>query len=137
MSEQKHSLKQQLKAFERNEWAGDLNHCFYFYDWFCKDTSLERKAKSLMPKVKKFIDKMKIDIDNTYVFFKNNCPGYGSLYDDFRICDLKSGDVMYTVAPSLGYKNKKGEAEIWGRENNFKEPIKSATSWKELINSIA
>jgi hypothetical protein len=39
-----HTLRQQLEAFERKEWVGDLNHCFYFYDWFCKDTSLERKV---------------------------------------------------------------------------------------------
>jgi type 1 glutamine amidotransferase len=59
MSEQnKYSLKLQLEAFDRNEWVDDNNHCFYFYDWFCKKTSLERKAKSLIPKVKKFVDKM-------------------------------------------------------------------------------
>jgi hypothetical protein len=126
-----HTLRQQLESFERNEWVG--SHCFYFYDWFCKKTSLERKAKSLMPKVRKFIAKMNIDIDKTYVFFKNNCPGYGSLYDDFRICDIESGDVIYTVAPSLGYPKRKGEAEIWGRENNFDKPLKTAPSWSQLL----
>jgi hypothetical protein len=130
------TLHQQLEAFNRNEWLNNTNDCFYFYDWFCKKTSLERKAKSLMVKVKKFIKKMNIDIDKTYVFFKNNCPGHGSLYDDFRICDIESGDVIYTVAPSLGYTKRKGEAEIWGRENGFNEPIKTAPSWKELVNSI-
>ncbi len=128
-----HTLRQQLEAFERKEWVGDLNHCFYFYDWFCKDTSLERKAKGLMAKVRKFIKKMNIDIDKTYVFFKNNCPCYGSLYDDFRICDAESGDVIYTVAPSLGYTKRKGEAEIWGRENNFDKPLKTAPSWSQLL----
>lgn len=126
-----HTLRQQLESFERNEWVD--SHCFYFYDWFCKDTSLERKAKSLMAKVRKFIAKMNIDIDKTYVFFKNNCPFYGSLYDDFRICSTESGDVIYTVVPSLGYTKRKGEAEIWGRENGFKEPIKTAPSWSQLL----
>ena len=126
-----YTLRDQLNAFENNNWLD--SSCFYFYDWFCRDGSLERKARSLMGKAKKFIDKMNIDIDKTYIFFKNNCPLHGSLYDDFRICDLETGDVIFTVAPSLGYTNRKGEAEIWGRENSFKEPIKSAKSWKELL----
>jgi hypothetical protein len=126
-----YTLRDQLNAFENNNWLD--SSCFYFYDWFCRDGSLERKARGLMSKAKKFIDKMNIDIDKTYIFFKNNCPFHGSLYDDFRICDLETGDVIFTVAPSLGYTNRKGEAEIWGRENSFKEPIKSAKSWKELL----
>jgi hypothetical protein len=126
-----YTLRDQLNAFENNNWLD--TSCFYFYDWFCRDGSLERKARSLMSKAKKFIDKMNIDIDKTYIFFKNNCPFHGSLYDDFRICDHETGDVIFTVAPSLGYTNRKGEAEIWGRENSFKEPIKSAKSWKELL----
>ena len=106
MSEQnKYSLKLQLEAFDRNEWVDDNNRCFYFYDWFCRNTSLERKAKSLIPKVKKFIDKMKIDLDKTYVFFKNNCPGNGSLYDDFRICDRESGDVIIQLRLVLAIPN--------------------------------
>jgi len=126
-----YTLRDQLNAFENNNWLD--TSCFYFYDWFCRDGSLERKARSLMSKAKKFIDKMNIDIDKTYIFFKNNCPLHGSLYDDFRICDYETGDVIFTVAPSLGYTKRKGEAEIWGRENSFKEHIKSAKSWKELL----
>ena len=126
-----YTLRDQLNAFENDNWLD--SRCFYFYDWFCRNGSLERKARSLMTKAKKFVKKMNIDIDKTYVFFKNSCPVYGSLYDDFRICDRETGDVIYTVAPSLGYTKRKGEAEIWGRENNFKEPIKSAKSWKELL----
>ena len=128
-----YTLRDQLEAFANGNILDD--RCFYFYDWFCRDTSLERKANALMRKVKKFVKAAKVDLDKTYVFFKNNCPLYGTLYDDFRICDRETGDVIYTVAPSLGYERSKGEAEVWGRANNFKEPLVNAKSWKDLITN--
>lgn len=131
----KYTLREQLEAFEADKFLDD-NDCFYFYDWFCKDKSLERKARSLMAKVKKFVKAAKIDVDKTYVFFKNNCPVYGSLYDDFRICDAESGDVIYTVAPSLGYDRKKGEAEVWGSANNFNDALHHAPSWSQLLKTF-
>lgn len=131
---QHHTLRQQLEAFE-NGIILDKD-CFHFYDWFCKDKSLQRKAHSLMAKVKRFIKIVNVDLDKTYVFFKNNCPMYGSLYDDFRICNVETGDVIYTVAPSLGYTKRKGQAEVWGNANNFKEAIHNAPSWSQLLKSF-
>lgn len=127
-------LRDQLEAFENGTILDE--ECSYFYDWFCRDQSLKRKAHNLMTKVKKFVKVAKIDLDKTYVFFKNNCPVYGSLYDDFRICDRETGDVIFTVAPSLGYRQRKGEAEVWGSANSFKEPLFNAKSWKDLINNF-
>ena len=42
----------------------------------------------------------KFSTNTLYVFFKNNCPGCGPLYDDLRICDIESGDVLFNVCPS-------------------------------------
>ena len=69
----------------------------------------------------------KFDPTKTYVFFKNNCPCVGRLYDDFRICDLETGDVLYTVSPS----NRAGKADIWGVDNDFEKPILTGT-WREV-----
>ena len=102
-----------------------------WYDWFCKDSSLKRKLDKLFPKVKQLSASKKINMDKMYVFFKNNCPVYGSLYDDFRICDMKSGDVIFTVVPASGHKASKGKAELWGTENNFKEALVNGT-WKDI-----
>lgn len=89
-----------------------------------------------MSKVKKFIKIAKIDTEKTYVFFKNNCPIYGHLYDDFRICDLETGDVIWTVIPKSGHQDKYGKSEIWGKLNNFKEAILKANSWSELCKTF-
>lgn len=104
-----------------------------FFDWFCKDSSLTNKGRKLMQKLRAIAGSTKFDNDRTYVLFKNNCPLDGSLYDDLRICDLATGDVIYTVVPSSGFRFNKGKAVIWGRENNFAEPILEGT-WREIKN---
>lgn len=128
------SLKEQITSFLLEDKILDTS-CFYFYDWFCKKSSLEKKAKSLMPKVIKFVKIKGIDLNNTEVFFKNNCPMVGKLYDDFRISD-KDGNLLYTVVPSCGHKRTQGEAELWGIDNQFEKPIIKAKNWKELLNSL-
>ena len=129
------NLATQLKAFDNGiflESDGSENTgCYNFYDWFCKDTSLENKSISLWKKVKTFLKhNPQIDLDTHYVFFKNNCPMRGPLYDDFRICNIESGDVIYNVTPKSGHT---GEAEIYFRGNGFSEPTKSANTFRELF----
>ena len=102
-------------------------NCYGFYDWFCRDSSLKNKAKVLFSKVKSIARSGKFDPTKTYVFFKNNCPGCGKLYDDFRICDIETRDVLYTVSPS----NRNGKADVWGVDNDFEEPLVEGT-WREV-----
>ena len=91
-----------------------------WYDWFCKNESLCGKTKRLAPKVKQLAKSSKVDVDNWYVWFKNNCPVFGSLYDDIRFADIKTGDVIYTIA----FVKKYGQSvELWGKENDFKHPL--------------
>ena len=102
-----------------------------WFDWFCADTSLYNRGKKLLSKVKAVSKSKLIDTDKTYVFFKNNCPLYGDekLYDDFRICDIETGTVLFTFVP----RNPFGKAEVWGRDkdNEFGLLIE-AGSWSEL-----
>ena len=102
-----------------------------WYDWFCKDSSLRNKTIALTKKLKTLLPSSKIDTENNFVFFKNNCPMIGNLYDDLRICDIKTGDVIYTITPSIGHKTKKGQATVWGAENNFDSPLIEG-SWKDI-----
>lgn len=108
------------------------SHCNGFYDWFCKESSLPNKAKTLLAKFKKIANSKRINKDYSYLWFKNNCPMDGSLYDDFRISDIESGDVIFTVIPKSGHKSKNGIGEVWGRENGFDGPLFQG-SWKEII----
>ena len=104
-----------------------------WYDWFCRDGSLRNKTYSLTRKLSQIVGSEKINIDTMYVFFKNNCPVVGKLYDDFRICDMKTGDVIYTITPAVGYKDTYGRSEVWGsKENDFKEPIVAGT-WNDVL----
>jgi hypothetical protein len=111
---------------------GQNDECYNFYDWFCKDSSLCNKSWKLMKQVKTFLKhNPQIDLLEHYVFFKNNCPGRGPLYDDFRICNIETGNVVFTVIPKCGHS---GLAEIWGRENDFKGPIKTAKTFSKLFS---
>jgi hypothetical protein len=117
------TLTQQLEAFENGKFIdseGKESWCFNFYDWFCKDSSLKNKATRLFMLVKRWAKNRNTDTDKVYVFFKNNCPMNGPLYDDFRICDIETGDVIWTVTPKSGHS---GLAEVWGKQNDFKGAI--------------
>lgn len=103
-----------------------------WYDWFCKDESLRGKTYSLAPKVKRLAKSSKINQDTMYVWFKNNCPMVGSLYDDFRFADLETGDVIYTIVPKSGHTVHDNRAEVWGKENGFDEALVIGT-WKDVL----
>lgn len=126
------------------QWIENLNAGMYshkdsytqtqagWYDWFCRDQSLCGKTKALAPKVKRLAQSDKINQDTMYVWFKNNCPMSGKLYDDFRFADLETGDVIYTIVPSSGHSSNQGQAEVWGRENDFDSPLVAGT-WKDVL----
>lgn len=107
--------------------------CNNFYDWFCKDSSLPAKQLKLDAKLRKLSKSPKINIDTMHVFYKNNCPVNGVLYDDMRFCDVNTSDVVYAVIPSSGHNVNKGRAEVWGVENNFKTPL-VVGKWKDVCN---
>ena len=106
-----------------------------WYDWFCRKTSLFNKTKTLLSRLNSVVKAnagKKFDPAKCYVFFKNNCPCCGSLYDDFRICDIETGDVIFTISPKLGYESDYGLSEVFkvGEEN----PYVVKGEWKEVIN---
>ena len=130
------TLKQQFEAFSEGKYLdsnGEESWCFNFYDWFCKESSLKGKANKLFPMARRFAEKMNINQDKHNVFFKNNCPFNGRLYDDFRICDVESGDVIWTVTPKSGHT---GLCEIWGRKNKFEEAIFEGKNLSEFYKTL-
>lgn len=131
----KTTLTQQLKAFDNGIFLdsnGNENDCYNFYDWFCSDKALKAKSERLFRAVKRWVEKRNTDTDKVYVFFKNNCPMNGPLYDDFRICDIETGDVIWTVTPKSGHS---GLAEVWGKQNGFDKAIATGNNMNEIYRS--
>ena len=108
--------------------------CHGFWDWFCSDKALAGKSRKLCGNAR-VITKLtkKFDPKKVYVWFKNNCPCSGSLYDDLRIADLETHDVLYTIVPHDG---RTGLSEVWGSENDFSKPLVEGT-WEDVKQFFA
>ncbi len=107
-----------------------------WYDWFCKDSSLTNKTKKMGNIVKQIKSGGKVNLDNWYVWFKNNCPLNGPLYDDFRFAKLDTGDVQMTIQINCCWN--KHRYSVWGRRREDKEfehenPLFETDSLKDLV----
>jgi hypothetical protein len=121
-----------INEYLANPNSSENSHCNNFYDWFCSNKALIAKQKSLDAKMRKIVKSPKIDGDNMGVFYKNNSPVCGKLYDDIRICD-KDGAVIYNIAPKLGYYNDDfDKSAVYCRDNGFKTPVAYGT-WDDVL----
>lgn len=122
MDQKEFSINEFLKDPETNS-----SWCFNFYDWFCKESSLLAKAKQHASKLKFLVDQGVLNGDTTYAWFKNNCPGYGNLYDDIRISRMnEDNDFLGGFCPKSGHHSVELKAEVWmldntNQVNNIKE----------------
>ena len=102
-----------------------------WYDWFCKDTSLKNKTKRMGNIIKQLEPGGKVDLDNSYVWFKNNCPLVGNLYDDFRIADLESNVTLMVIQINAPRHEK--IYTVYERLTHYEKVVFSSNSAKELI----
>ena len=106
-----------------------------WYDWFCKDSSLANKTKKMGNIIKQVKRGGKVDVENWYVWFKNNCPLNGPLYDDFRFADIETGNVMFTIQIDCCWN--KSRYCVYGRtpdgEGHWDEPLFETASSRELV----
>lgn len=117
------TLNEWLKKFNNNEFndgSVEVQISAGWYDWFCSNSSLVNKTKKLGKIVNKISKLLSEDFKNThYVWFKNNCPCYGDLYDDIRFSDLKTGNNDLVFIPKSGFDNSKNETQIASFNNKL------------------
>lgn len=102
-----------------------------WYDWFCHNYALRNKTYKMGKIIAKVKPGGKIDLENWYVWFKNNCPCVGPLYDDFRFAIKDSGEVQFTIC--IDDKRAGSKYEVWGRRNDFSGPLAGFQKSRDLV----
>lgn len=106
-----------------------------FYDWFCSSRSLSSRMLKLVPKLKFMVDQGIIDAEKSYVWFKNNYPLVGQLYDDIRISALNyENDYLGGLTPHSGHKLDEYKCVVWTLNGEFKERVfKNWSAFKKEV----
>lgn len=106
-----------------------------WFDWFCKDSSLSGKTAKLGRIIRQIQAGGKVDLKNWYVWFKNNCPLNGPLYDDFRFADIETGNVMFTIQVNCCWNTHR--FAVYGRtpdgEGHWDKPLFETDSQVDLV----
>ena len=102
-----------------------------WYDWFCKDTSLASKTRKMGNIIKQIKLGGKVDLETSYVWFKNNCPLNGPLYDDFRIADIETNNTLILVQIDCVWNDTK--YTVYERLDGFDKPVLKTNSSRDLV----
>ena len=115
--------------FEKPDTTTQINAGWF--DWFCKDTSLANKTKKMGNIIKQIKAGGKVDLETSYVWFKNNCPLSGPLYDDFRIADIETNNNLIVVQIDCFRNDTK--YTTFERLDGFEKPVYETNSSRELV----
>ena len=115
--------------FEKPDTTTQINAGWF--DWFCRDTSLANKTKKMGNIIKQIKPGGKVDLESSYVWFKNNCPLSGPLYDDFRIADIETNNNLIVVQIDCFRNDSK--YTVYERLDGFEKPVFQTNSSRELV----
>ena len=108
-----------------------------WYDWFCKTESLGHKTSKLGKIVSKICDGGKVALDSHYVWFKNNCPAVGPLYDDIRISRSDdNGHSVNDIVISVRDKREEHNYVVYSNINDFASPVFACDDARHLVKWI-
>jgi len=102
-----------------------------WFDWFCRDSSLVNKTIKMGNIIKQIKVGGKVDLETSYVWFKNNCPLNGPLYDDFRIADIENNNNLFVVQIDCVWNDSK--YTVFERLDGFEKPVFQTESSRELV----
>lgn len=131
------SVREWIKKFNNGEFDSknrDTQINAGWYDWFCSDSALSNRLKKMGSIIKDITNDY--ILDNYYVWFKNNCPCIGKLYDDFRFEPLNEElrDKQYFGVACDDERNDHKYEMFTGR-NSYKTEF-TADNKKELLDII-
>lgn len=105
-----------------------------WYDWFCRDEALAGRLKKISRVVMGITDPY--ILDNYYVWFKNNCPVVGDLYDDVRFEPL-SGDrdgKYFVVSLDSPYESRRWT--LFTERYDFGAPEYECENVRDMVKYI-
>lgn len=102
-----------------------------WYDWFCRNTSLANKTKKMGNIIKQIKDGGKVNLDESFVWFKNNCPLSYPLYDDFKIANINNGKTRFIV--QFGSLWEDAKYAVYSVDDFFDKPVLLTNSSRELV----
>jgi hypothetical protein len=134
MTDKRIPLRTWIQRFNNNEYESlDVKVQIEagWYDWFCRDTSLKNKTKKMGNIIKQIKDGGKVNLDETYIWFKNNCPMSGPLYDDFRIANIHDGATQLLVQIDSPWEDAK--YAVYSVDDFFDKPVLITNSSRQLV----
>ena len=105
-----------------------------WYDWFCQDHALAGRLKKIGRVVMGITDPF--ILDNYYVWFKNNCPLSGPLYDDARFEPLSGerGGKYFVI--SLDSPHERMKWALVTERYGFDAPEFDCRDIREMIRYV-
>ena len=81
--------------------------------------------------IKQIKDGGRVNLDESFVWFKNNCPMSGPLYDDFRIANINDDATQLIVQLDSPWENE--IYTVYSADDFFDEVVFETDSSRELV----
>lgn len=137
MSEDRLSVRQwqeqfRAGAFESKDFTTQCKAGWY--DWFCDDTALSGRLKKIARVVMGITDPF--ILEHYYVWFKNNCPMSGPLYDDVRFEPLSGERNGKYFVVSLDSPHEAQKWSLFTERYDFSAPEYGCGNVRDMVKYI-